>query len=158
MGDMNTTPSNLAPAVSPLQVMLCERDKTRRQDTSTDWWTGIRFPQFPMSSSSVLKISVVVPIYLCLSSLWDMWSRINKVFRLLPLETFLWTCRMVHIRFRHHVADGIWPKKPETFSLCWGLAGCVFLPSAAAMLCNLSPLAKLGLRMPAQQWILFTSS
>lgn len=153
MGDMNTTPSNLTPTVSPPQVMLCKRDNKRRQDTSTDWWTGIHFPQFPMSISSVLKISIVVPIYLCLSSLWDVWSRINKVFRLLPLETFLWTCRMVHIRFLHHVEDCIWPEKPETFSLCSGLAGSVFLPPAAVMVCSLGPL-----RMPAQQWIPFTSS
>lgn len=40
MGDLNAAPSNLAPAVSPLEVMLHEGDKTGRQDTAKDCGTG----------------------------------------------------------------------------------------------------------------------
>lgn len=64
-----------------------QEDRTQQKTVEQDRVT--HFPQFPMSSSRSLKIFVMVPIYLCRTSLWDMWYRIHKVFGDLPLDTFL---------------------------------------------------------------------
>lgn len=68
-------------------------DGTHRKTEEQD--RGTCFPQFPACLvPRGLKIPVMVPIYLCLSSLWDVWRRIHQVFRHLPRETFLWACRI----------------------------------------------------------------
>lgn len=95
------------------------------------------------------------------ASLWDVWCRIHKVFGDLPLDTFLWVHTVTSILDFYTIWKVIFDLKVlnlVSVEALQGLFPCGAMPSTAAMLCILSPPAKLALRMPACQQIRFASS
>lgn len=103
----------------------------------------------------------MIPIYLCLSSLWDMWCSIHKVSEDLPLDTFLWVHIVRSLLDFHTIWKVIFDLNVlnlVSVEVLQGLFPYGTMPPTAAMLCILSPPAKLSQRMPTRQEILFASS